>query len=129
MRALRLRGGTYLYRFILNLKVLELRRETGGFLPEKQVITTFGQNLKEALQREQIQVTKMPAVPLSLCAYRKFTIANDPRRCFYSNFHQEQEIITYPFVPPLYAFKHQHFSINDNSNGGTVSTGPHATNE
>ena len=39
---------------------MESQRETGGFLPEKQVVTTSSHNLREAFQKEQSQVTKTP---------------------------------------------------------------------
>ena len=41
-------------------EMMESQRETGGFLPEKQVVTTSSQNLREALQREQSQSTRTP---------------------------------------------------------------------
>jgi len=41
-------------------KMMESQRETGGFLPEKQIVTTSSQNLKETLQKEQGQVTRTP---------------------------------------------------------------------
>ena len=41
-------------------KMMESQREMGGFLPEKQVVTTSSQNLRETLQREHRQVTRMP---------------------------------------------------------------------
>jgi len=41
-------------------KMMESQRETGGFLPEKRIATTSSQNLREAFQREQGQVTRTP---------------------------------------------------------------------
>ena len=41
-------------------KMMESQRETGGFLPEKQVVTTSSQNLREAFQKGQSQTTKTP---------------------------------------------------------------------
>jgi len=40
-------------------KMMESQRETGGFLPEKRVIAS-SQNLREAFQREENQVTNTP---------------------------------------------------------------------
>jgi len=41
-------------------KMMESQRETGGFLPEKEFVTTSSQNLREPFQREQSQVTRTP---------------------------------------------------------------------
>jgi len=41
-------------------KMMESQRETGGFLPEKQFVTTSSQNLGESFQREQSQVMRTP---------------------------------------------------------------------
>jgi len=41
-------------------KMMESQREMGGFLPEKQFVTTSSQNLREVFQREQRQVTRTP---------------------------------------------------------------------
>jgi hypothetical protein len=44
-------------------KTMESQRKAGGFLPEKQVVTTSSQNLREAFQREQVSQVSEHASP------------------------------------------------------------------